>query len=77
MERGWVSRTWDYKSILILREMVYVKPMIEDCFSLVSERFGVKRKRGRGEDEEREKRQTAVPPPPCLWVIYSLGPRKK
>lgn len=41
MERSWVS--WevegsdvDYKSILILSEMVYVKPMHEDSFSLVS-----------------------------------------
>ncbi len=34
-----------YKSILILSEMVYVKPMHWDCFCLVSESFGIKKKK--------------------------------
>lgn len=40
-----------YKSILILSEMVYVKQMHEDCFSLVSESFSIKRKLGDGGGE--------------------------
>lgn len=64
-----------YKSILILSEMVYVKPMHGDCFSLVSGSFSIR------ENVEEEMRQsktgTAAPSLRCLRVIYSLGPRKK
>lgn len=67
-----------FKSVLILSEMVYVKPMHEDCFSLVSDSFGIRGNRGRGEDEtKQEKRETAAPLLLRLWDIYSLGPRKK
>lgn len=37
-----------YKSSLILSVMVYVKQMHEDCFSLVSKRFGINQEIGDG-----------------------------
>lgn len=33
--------------------------------------------RGREDETEQEKREAADPWLPCLWVIYSLGPKKK
>lgn len=43
-----------YKSTLILSEMVYVKPMHEDCFCLVSESFGIRENRGRRKKRGRQ-----------------------
>lgn len=69
-QRSWVS--WEvgcsevgYKSVLILSEMVYVKQMREDSFSLV--RASVLRMDGG--------RETVLSS--LLWVVYPPDLRKK
>lgn len=54
-----------YKSSLILSVMVYVKQMHEDCFSLVSKRFGITRKFGTDEMKQKRGRRQL----PCCPVF--------
>lgn len=68
-----------YKSALILSEMVYVKQMHEDCFSLVSESFSIKRKLAMEEEEEeagrRSKKSGRQQFPRCCVLLGYLRPR--
>lgn len=72
-----------YKSVLILSEMVYVKQMHEDCFSLVSESFSIKRKLAMEEEEvgrqadeaKQERRETAVSSLLCLAGLFTASAR--
>lgn len=67
-----------YKSVLILSEMVYVKQMHEDCFSLVSESSSIKRKLAMGRqagEAKQEKRETAVSSLLCLAGLFTASAR--
>lgn len=63
-----------YKSILILSEMVYVKQMHEDCFSLVSESFSIKRKLGEGMRRSKKRGRQQFPRC-CVFGLFTASAR--
>lgn len=69
----------DYKSILILSEMVYVKQMHKDCFSVVSESFGIKRKLGieGGLNETKQGRGKEQFPCCCVFGLFKAQAQGK
>lgn len=66
-----------YKSILILGEMVYVKPMHEDCFGVVGESVGIRRKLGVKKMRRGEKREMQQFPRRRVSGLFTASGRQR